>query len=114
MGCNRGSGRATSGKRPAAATAAGTTNSPSGGGKTGARQTVRGKTPAKPPSGAAKYWKLGVMVATCLLVAGALMAVMQHRTAAARNDASSQPVHQAVTHPVVFREPAKPTITETV
>ena len=101
-------------KRPAAAGTAGTTHSPSAAGKTAARQTVRGKTAAKRPSGAAKYWKLGVMVATCLLVAGALAAVMQHRAAAARNDASSQPVRPAVTHPVVFREPAKPTIAEAV
>ncbi|HWZ42537.1 MAG TPA: PEGA domain-containing protein [Candidatus Saccharimonadales bacterium] len=98
---------------PAPATTAETTHSPLAAGQTAAPQTVHGQAPAKRPSVGAKYWKLGAMAATCLLVAGALAAVIQRRAAAPHSVATSQPPQPTVVQPAVLLEPAKPTITET-
>jgi hypothetical protein len=98
-------------KRPATA-ASGTTRSSSATGRTATRQTVRGKAAAKRPGSAARYWKVGAIVAVCLVVAGALALVLWNRSTASHEDASSQAVKPAITLPAVSHQPPKPEVTD--
>jgi serine/threonine protein kinase len=47
--------------------------------KTAVAQPVRARIPAKRPARSSNYWKFGLMAACCLVVIGAVAAVLRHR-----------------------------------